>query len=1351
MRHLGVALAALLLSVSLSAATYELPTDTQLRDRADLIVVATVLDSAARQTTELIVTDHRLRVEEVLKGEAAGTITVSEAGGFVNGRGVVIAGSASYQKGTRVLAFLRSRGDGTWFTAYMALGQYRFDRDLLVRDARGIETIGGDPRDVRDAEDFLESLQSGVFQDRPLVNTHAVRDADPVANASPPSSYVFNDGSPVRPIRWENCETACFMVYDHKGIQTGGASMPAAVDAAMAVWTDHANSFVFLTRGGASGKTFSTVAPDGENTIFFNHTGTIPSFCDAGLGCGLVWAAAEHVFRGTTWYTAFEGDVVILPNSLTQTALNTLLAHEVGHTLAFVDTGNNALMNGTLNLNRGAVLGAWDEEALTQVYGPGVACTPVSNVSVSGGGSVPSGSSANLSVTASGDGPLQYQWYRGTTGVTTNPVGTNSPNFNTGPITTETSFWVKVANACPSSANSATVTVTPIVCDEPIITTQPASQTITAGSSASLSVAVNGTPPFSYQWYRGPTPGNTNTSVPVGNGNATYPTGALQTTTSYWVRVTNNCGTTDSALATITVNAQCVAPTITLQPTAPIGVPLGSGATIGVSATGNSPLSYQWYEGDSPDQSKPIGGATQNNYAAGPFNSAGTYKFWVRVSNSCGSKSSNTIVINVACGTAVVPEISVPAATHFSTPYTVAWTGELSVTPEFQLQEATNPTFSQNLKSMTVNGALSRIIQRHSEITEETRFYYRVRAISGCNGQPTDWSTTASTVVTPPLPANSKDFAISIPVGTTTSFTQDYLVPGFGETATNGDTFSVTTDAPWLTVFPASGALSAGGTTVQFTINPAPLEIGSSTATVSVQRTQPAASKVATTAGTSSSSFPFSVSLVTPVSPDPRDSGPPAGTLIIPAVAHAQGSGSEFRSDVRIVNVSFDAITYEISYTEAGVDGTQISKKTTITIDAGDTIAFDDIVKAWYGAGTLGEGGIGTIEIRPLNGANPLATFASSRTYALTAERGTLGQFIPALRLDQFVGDITQDPLNRISLQQVVNNQAYRTNLGFVEGSGSPVTFLVRLLNGSGQEVNRFTRSLQPFGQFQSSLISLFGNVPLEDGRVEVEATSPTGKVSAYASVLNNLTDDPLLVFPVQAGRTKASRYVIAGIAEFESPFSNFHSDMRIYNAGTATETVTLWYYDRGQTNPGAEPRQITLAPGEVRAINGVLPTLWPGLIGGGSIVATASPEASLVLTAQTFSRQANGGTKGQFIPGVTATDGVGPGERAIEVLQLEQSAQYRSNVGVVEITGAPVELEISMVEPDSKVTVSVPYTLQANEYRQFDRILESFGNLGTVYNGRVAIRVIGGTGRVYAYGSMVDNRTEDPTYVPGQ
>jgi hypothetical protein len=92
----------------------------------------------------------------------------------------------------------------------------------------------------------------------------------------------------------------------------------------------------------------------------------------------------------------------------------------------------------------------------------------------------------------------------------------------------------------------------PTSCTAPAITQQPASATITAGSSTTLSAAASGTAPLSYQWYAGssgtttnPGPGGTGTSVTV----------SPSTTTQYWLRVSNSCGVANSNAATVTVAA----------------------------------------------------------------------------------------------------------------------------------------------------------------------------------------------------------------------------------------------------------------------------------------------------------------------------------------------------------------------------------------------------------------------------------------------------------------------------------------------------------------------------------------------------------------------------------------------------------------------------------------------------------------------------------------------------------------------------------------------------------------------------------------------------------------------------
>ncbi|MEA2166206.1 MAG: uncharacterized protein QOK37_4333 [Thermoanaerobaculia bacterium] len=93
-----------------------------------------------------------------------------------------------------------------------------------------------------------------------------------------------------------------------------------------------------------------------------------------------------------------------------------------------------------------------------------------------------------------------------------------------------------------------------VICDPPIILgiDQPKGSTVSLGRPANLSVKAGGSGPFSYQWFTGST-GLVNFPL-AGGTSATFTTSGLNDTSSYWVRVTNPCGSVNSQTATITVS-----------------------------------------------------------------------------------------------------------------------------------------------------------------------------------------------------------------------------------------------------------------------------------------------------------------------------------------------------------------------------------------------------------------------------------------------------------------------------------------------------------------------------------------------------------------------------------------------------------------------------------------------------------------------------------------------------------------------------------------------------------------------------------------------------------------------------
>ena len=157
------------------------------------------------------------------------------------------------------------------------------------------------------------------------------------------------------------------------------------------------------------------------------------------------------------------------------------------------------------------------------------------------------GQTATFNVAATGTAPMNYQWMKNGTAVS----GANSSSYTTPAETTadnNAQFSVAVSNSAGRATSGAAVlTVTsPVVA--PTITTQPVSQTIASGKTATFSVAATGSTPMTYQWSKG--------GVAIsGATTSSYTTPAMTAGAQFTVTVANSAGSATSNPATLTVTA----------------------------------------------------------------------------------------------------------------------------------------------------------------------------------------------------------------------------------------------------------------------------------------------------------------------------------------------------------------------------------------------------------------------------------------------------------------------------------------------------------------------------------------------------------------------------------------------------------------------------------------------------------------------------------------------------------------------------------------------------------------------------------------------------------------------------
>lgn len=447
---------------------------------------------------------------------------------------------------------------------------------------------------------------------------------------------------------------------------------------------------------------------------------------------------------------------------------------------------------------------------------------------------------------------------------------------------------------------------------------------------------------------------------------------------------------------------------------------------------------------------------------------------------------------------------------------------------------------------------------------------------------------------------------------------------------------------------------------------------------------------------------------------------------LLPVAGHVLGVGATFVTDVAIENPNANAVSAALVFTPSGGTSTDPAP---LSLTAGETRTLADVVANQFGQ----QNAIGSLRL-DTSGTPPAALRIVCRTYVQQGT-GTLGLGTPGL-------DAAAATTGDRYLSNLTISDAFRTNVGAVNGSDAAVVFSLRLLDPNGNILGEVPLLLNPGEQRQWFLAQLF---PAASGSgLTARLIPPSGSVSpsAYAAVTDNASSDPTYYPGIGPAPVQ---YIpgIAGVSGVGGAF--FRSEISVANSGNGPATVTLTFLEHDRDNTAAPSTSLVLGPYETFHADDALTALFgvTATYGALRIESDVSPGVAVferILTDATTTA----GTVGQQVDAVSAED-LGP---AGSVLGVRQDQAFRSNLGFLNPLAATAAIGLTLVRsPATKLATATVFVPPFGYVQR--NIASLFPGTPLPAGENLSVAVNAGSTPVFAFASVIDNSSQDPTYYP--
>jgi len=471
--------------------------------------------------------------------------------------------------------------------------------------------------------------------------------------------------------------------------------------------------------------------------------------------------------------------------------------------------------------------------------------------------------------------------------------------------------------------------------------------------------------------------------------------------------------------------------------------------------------------------------------------------------------------------------------------------------------------------------------------------------------------------------------------------------------------------------------------------------------------------------------------------------------FFLTGVGHVTGGNNVvFISDVTIGNTvdTFSIGNVSLFFTPRDGSAASAAQSSIATLLPSQAVSLADIVKNVYNNDQT----VGTLQIRTGSIAN-LSVAAS--IFNASDPRGTFGTAIPLLRSDRAI-----TTGQKLYLPGLVQDATHRTNFYLQETAGGAPTVRTDFLNATGTVIGTRTDALEPFRMLQ-----IVSPAPAGTVTAVVTQTGGTGSLSGYATPLDTASGDTWAVTDWNAafGSSPTDKLIIPIAGSAAGALGTFfRTDVAATNIGSTTGNIQFTYRP---TSGGSVVKTVNLAPNRSYVVADIVKNLF--LVSGDSLgyIVVDPLGRSVTVTSRTYTTVANStATFGTAVPAIPLTAAIGLGQKKVvaglqdssaATLSAATPATYRTNVDIVETTGAAATVRITLLFADGRSLAaniaSKNYDVQPNQLFRINRITDNIlgasrADYGDIRNLQLKFEVVSGSGKVIVTTSSTDNGTGD-------